>query len=133
MPPAILEPASSDDVARSLATELAIKRAEPIFTSQLAPAIRQLQRTDTNKADKRALQYEIRIKGLTSPRLTMPMQDAIRAAGFNLAATFRNGMQVLTVQLADRNSSQIETIIDSFQAPYDFVSQDASGTELKVK
>ena len=63
----------------------------------------------------------------------MPMQDAIQETGLTLAATFRNGMQVLTVQLANRNSSQIETIIDSFQAPYDFVSQDASGTELKEK
>jgi hypothetical protein len=126
-------PASSDDVARALATELAIKRAEPIFTSQLAPAIRQLQRTDTKKADKRALQYEIRIKGLASPRLTMPMQEALRAAGFDLTATFRNGLQVLTVQLAGRNSSQIDGIIDPFLASYDFVSQDESVTELKVK
>jgi hypothetical protein len=61
------------------------------------------------------------------------MQEALRTAGFDLTATFRNGQQVLTVQLAGRSSSQIDAIIDPFLAPYDFVSQDGSATELKVK
>ena len=126
-------PAQSEDVARALATELAVKRAEPVFTAQLAPAIRQLQRIDAKKSESRTSQYEIRIKGLSSPRLTVPMQDAIRGAGFELTSTFRNGQQVVTVQLGGRNGSQVAAIIDPFLAPYEFVSQDDSGTELKAK
>ena len=126
-------PAASDDVARVLATELAIKRAEPIFTERLVQSIRQYQRQDERATQKRSSEYEIRISGISSPVAVMPMQTALRSAGFDVKFTFRNGTEVIAIPVNGQDRARVLSTLEPFLANYDVVSMDEFRSELKAK
>jgi len=119
----------SEDLARKVAVEIAMTKGQDAFSSSLKKAINDFQVRETARASV----YEIRIANTTNPVATRPLQEALRAAGFEIKQTLRNGVQTITVELGGKNSKILEDILEPFYAAYDDINIDDGKLSMRAK
>jgi hypothetical protein len=125
----------SDDMARTVATELAISKASDILPGEITRALRQNQRAEARTSAAAASEYMVRIDNVTNPGATAALKQALRNAGFVLSTQFRGAAtsESITVKLNGKSGGDASAALESQLERYDVVSLDDHAAILKAK
>jgi len=125
----------SDDSARTIATELAMKKASEILPSEIVRALRQSQRSEARANATAATDYSIRIDNVLSPTATVALKQALRGSGFVLSTQFRGtaSSEAITVKLNGRSGADVSAAVEQQLQHYDVINLDDRGAILKAK
>ncbi len=126
---------SSEDVARTVATELAMMKVHDVLPREVASALKELQRAAARESTVAATSYAIRIDRISSPTTTRSIKDALRGAGFTIASQFRGEAksETITVTLNGKTGDDVVAVLESFLGGFDVLSLDARTAELKAR
>jgi hypothetical protein len=125
----------SDDSARTVATELALKKASDIIPGEITRALRQNQRTEARTSTAAASEYMVRIDNVTNPSATIALKQALRNAGFVVSTQFRGAAasESITVKLNGKSGGDVSATLELQLEHYDVVSLDDRAAILKAK
>jgi hypothetical protein len=125
----------SDDLARTVATELALNKTSDIIPGEITRAIRQNQREAVRAAATTATEYVIRIDNVTNPAATTELKQVLRNSGFALSTQFRGqaASESISVKLNGRTGSDVATVLEQQLGQYDVVNLDDHGAILRAK
>lgn len=125
----------SDDLARTVATELALNKASDIIPGEITRALRQNQRTEARVSTAFASEYMLRIDNVANPSVTVALKQALRNAGFVLSTQFRGAAssESVTIKLNGKSGGDVSSTLEPLLDHYDVVSLDDHAAILKVK
>lgn len=125
----------SDDMARTVATELALNKASNILPGEIVRAMRQNQRTETRVSTNVVSEYVVRIDNVSNPAATNALKQALREAGFVLVTQFRGAAssESITVKLNGKSGADVSARLEQQLEHYDVVSMDDHEAILKIK
>lgn len=126
---------ASDDMARTVATELAMNKASDILPGEITRAMRQNRRTEVRVSMSSASEYTVRIDNVPNPAATAALKQVLRNAGFVLSTQFRgaSSSESITVKLNGKPGGDVSAAIEPQLESYDVLSLDDHGAILKVK
>ncbi len=126
---------ASDDLARTVATELALRKVDDVLPREVTRAVRQMERTDAREADVAEKTYSIRIENVTSPAATRGLKDALRAAGLGVSTRFRGEAKAedIDVTLAGKKGDDVVALLEPFLDSFTALSMDSRATVLRFK
>ena len=125
----------SDDLARTVATELAINKASDTLPGEITRALRQNLRAEARTSAAAASEYMVRIDDVANPGATAALKQALRGAGFVLSTQFRGAAssESITVKLNSKSGGDVSAALESQLEKYDVVSLDDHAAILKAK
>ena len=125
----------SDDMARTVATELALNKASNILPGEIVRAMRQNQRTEARVSTNLVSEYLVRIDNVSNLAATSALKQALREAGFVLSTQFRGAAssESITVKLNGKSGADVSARLEQQLEHYDIVSMDDHEAILKVK
>ena len=125
----------SDDLARTVVTELALNKASDILPGEITRAMRQNQRTEARVSTTSASEYMVRVDNVTNPSATSAIKQALRNAGFVVSTQFRGAAasESITVKLNGKSGGDVSAALEQQLERYDVVSLDDHGAILKAK
>jgi hypothetical protein len=125
----------SDDMARTVATELALTKASNILPGEIVRAMRQNQRTEARVSANIVSEYLVRIDNVSNPAATNALKQALREAGFVLSTQFRGvaSSESITVKLNGKSGADVSARLEQQLEHYDVVSMDDHEAILKIK
>jgi hypothetical protein len=125
----------SDDMARSISTELALKKADDILPGEIRKALNATQRMMQQDAQAAATSYTIRVDNIVSPAATVAIKQALRSAGLGVTPQFRGGSKSenIAVALNGKSGNDVMAILEPFLAAFDVVTMDERSTVLKAR
>jgi hypothetical protein len=126
---------ASDDMARTVATELALNKASNILPGEIVRALRQNQRNEARASTNAASEYVVRIDNVSNPAATNALKQALREAGFVLSTQFRGAAssESITVKLNGKSGADVSARLEQQLEHYDVVSMDDHEAILKIK
>jgi len=126
---------ASDDMARTVATELALNKASNIMPGEITRALRQNQRTEVRVSTALASEYIVRIDNVSNPSATTALKRALRDAGFVLSTQFRGAAssESITVKLNGKSGGDVSAALEQQLEHYDVVNMDDHEAILKAK
>jgi hypothetical protein len=126
---------ASDDVARTVATELALNKASDILPGEITRAMRQNQRTEARVSTTATTEYLVRIDNVTNPGATAALKQALRNAGFVVSTQFRGAAasESITVKLNGKLAGDVSAALEPQLEHYDVINLDDHGAILKAK
>jgi hypothetical protein len=128
-------PQATDDVARSIATELAVRKAEEILPGEILKAMHSVARADAREVSTAASLYGLRIDNLANPGMSAPLKQALRSAGFGVKPSFRaqSRSESVEIVLNGKAGSDVLAVLESFLGAYNVISMDDRSTVLQAK
>ncbi len=126
---------ASDDLARTVATELALRKVDDVLPREVTRAVRQLERADARDAVVAEKTYSIRIENVTSPAATRGLKDALRAAGLGVSTRFRGEAKAedIDVTLAGKKGDDVVALLEPFLDSFTALSMDSRATVLRFR
>lgn len=126
---------ASDDIARTVATELALKKVDEILPGEISRGVKGLQREADREAAAGSAAYTLRVDNVSSPLSTKALKEALRQNGFGAKPSFRGDSRSETTEiaLAGKSSADVMAILEPLLADYEVVSMDDHGTVLRAK
>ncbi|MEN6528032.1 MAG: hypothetical protein ABFD65_16250 [Candidatus Polarisedimenticolia bacterium] len=123
---------ASDDVARTVAVELAMRKADEVLVTEVSKALQQAERAERRQADAAATNYVVRIDNLANPAISAPLKKALRAQGFALSAQFRGEArsETISVTLAGRSGADVVGVLEGLVGDFDVKTMDERTTVL---
>ena len=125
----------SEDLARTVATELALSKVDDVLPREIARAMKQLSRADLRETATAVSTYSIRIDNVASPAATRAIKDALRSAGFGATPEFRGEARTesINVNLNGKRGDDVMAIMESLLGPYDVLSMDSKAVVLRAR
>lgn len=125
----------SDDMARTVATELALNKASNILPTEIVRALRQNQRAETRVSTNVVSEYVVRVDNVSNPAATSALKQALREAGFVLSTQFRGSAfsESIKVKLNGKSGADVSARLEQQLEHYDVVSMDDHEAVLRIK
>ncbi len=126
---------STDDMARTVAVELAVRKAAAVLPGEVSRALRQLERSGARESEAARVSYPIRVDNVSSPAATSALKQALRSAGFGVSSQFRGEArsEALTVTLNGRTGADVTSVLEPLLGSFDVVLMDERSTVLKAR
>lgn len=126
---------STDDMARTVAVELAVRKAAAVLPVEVSRALRQLERSGERESAAARVSYPIRVDNVSSPAATSALKQALRSAGFGVSSQFRGDArsEALTVTLNGRSGADVTSVLEPLLGSFDVVLMDERSTVLKAR
>ncbi len=126
---------SSDDLARTVATERAMLRADAVLPDELRKAVKTTQRGAKREAAQASTSYAVRVDGITSPAATVSLKQALRAAGMTVTPAFRGEAksESITVGLNGKTGADAMAALEPFLDKFEVITMNDRETVLRAK
>lgn len=126
---------ASEDVARTVATELALRKVDDVLPREVSRAVRQLGRAEARSAEAAARSYPIRVENVASPAATRELKAVLRGAGLVLASRFRGEARTeeIDVALPGKTGEDVMALLEPLLDAFDVVSLDSRSAVLRAR
>ena len=126
---------ATDDVGRTISTEVALQKADEILPGEISKAVKQSQRMEARSAQAASTTYLIRLDNVSSPLASTQMKQALRGSGFSVTTQFRGEAksETVSVTLNGKTGDDVMATIEPFLGSFDVVTMDDKNTVLKAK
>ena len=127
--------AASDDLARTYAVKIALRKVEDILPGQIKQAMQRTMRSDQRQQQQALLSFDVVIDNPESYGESKPIYDALKKAGFEVKrSSFVKGQaQTLIVTLSGRHGDDVMDALNDVLSGFDVLSADAQAAHLKSK
>lgn len=104
----------SDDLARVVATQLAIAKGAAVLQKDLSTAMRRMEAGEARQSASALTTYTIDVQNVSSPIASNSLKDALRSAGFGVRMAYRaaNRTEKITVDLNGHKGADAMAIIE---------------------
>lgn len=129
------EGAASDDLGRTYAVKIALRKVEDILPGQIKQALQRALRSDQRQQQQALLSFDVVIDNPATYGESKPVYDALKKSGFVVQRSgFVKGQaQTLTVTLGGRRGDDVMDALNDVLSGFDVLSVDAQSVHMKSK
>ncbi len=123
---------ASDDLGRSVATEVAVVKAAALLPQELRKGLQQMNRTE--KREAAATTYLIRVDGVGNPASTVALKQALRQGGYTIRPQFRSEAktETITVELGGKTGADVMALLEAHLGAYQVQTFDERNAILRL-